>query len=284
MGVATVPPTGNANYAWLQLFISKLAPYGTAGVVLANGSMSSEIATEGQIRKELIENDLVDCMVSLPSQLFYNTQIPACLWFLSRNKEGNTKLRNRNNEILFIDAREIGTMISRKQKELSEKDIANISDTYHNWRSKADFEANYKDIAGFCKSANIQDVRKNNYILTPSKYIDFAAIAEDGIAFDDKMQTLSSTLSAQMQKANSWLPLLKPYGTETMASGGGGADIGPLARLLKTPLAGFIPDNQRYFDLHHARTDVFENVNKRELLLGAVNIAGLIYLVDKYGF
>ena len=157
-----IPPTGNANYAWLQLFLSKLAPYGTAGVVLANGSMSSEIATEGQIRKELIENDLVDCMVSLPSQLFYNTQIPACLWFLARNKEGNSKLRNRNNEILFIDARELGTMISRKQKELSDKDIAKISDIYHNWRSKADFEANYKDIAGFCKSANIQDIRKNN--------------------------------------------------------------------------------------------------------------------------
>ena len=141
-------------------------------------------------------------MVSLPSQLFYNTQIPACLWFLARNKEGNTKLRNRNNEILFIDARELGTMISRKQKELSEKDIAKISDTYHNWRSKADFEANYKDIAGFCKSANIQDVRKNNYILTPGRYIDFKEVAEDGIAFDNKMQTLSATLSAQMQKAN----------------------------------------------------------------------------------
>lgn len=197
-----VPPTGNANYAWLQLFISKLAPYGTAGVVLANGSMSSEIATEGQIRKELIENDLVDCMVSLPSQLFYNTQIPACLWFLARNKEGNTKLRNRNNEILFIDARELGTMISRKQKELSDNDIAKISDTYHNWRSKADFEANYKDIAGFCKSANIQDVRKNNYILTPGRYIDFKEVAEDGIAFDEKMQSLTASLAAQMQKAN----------------------------------------------------------------------------------
>ena len=141
-------------------------------------------------------------MVSLPSQLFYNTQIPACLWFLSRNKEGNTKLRNRNNEILFIDAREIGTMISRKQKELSEKDIAKIADTYHNWRSKEKFENDYKDIAGFCKSANIQDVRKNNYVLTPGRYIDFKEVAEDGIAFEDKMQTLSATLSAQMQKAN----------------------------------------------------------------------------------
>jgi type I restriction enzyme M protein len=204
-----VPPTGNANYAWLQHFVSKLAPYGTAGVVLANGSMSSEIATEGEIRKAMIEADLVDCMVSLPSQLFYNTQIPACLWFLARNKEGgkgngsSLPLRNRTNEILFIDARELGTMISRKQKELSEKDIAKISDTYHNWRGRGDgLPSPYQDIPGFCKSANIQDVRKNNYILTPGRYIDFAAVAEDGIAFDEKMQTLSATLSAQMQKAN----------------------------------------------------------------------------------
>ncbi|MBX7227166.1 MAG: type I restriction-modification system subunit M [Chitinophagales bacterium] len=197
-----IPPDGNANYAWLQHFISKLAPYGTAGIVLANGSMSSETATEGQIRKELIENDLVDCMVSLPSQLFYNTQIPACLWFLARDKGKNKKWRARQNEILFIDARELGTMISRKQKELSEKDIAKISDTYHNWRASADTGTNeYKDMAGFCKSATIEDVRKNNYILTPGRYIDFKEVAEDGIAFDEKMTTLTQTLKEQMQKA-----------------------------------------------------------------------------------
>ncbi|MBS4058397.1 MAG: SAM-dependent DNA methyltransferase [Bacteroidales bacterium] len=204
-----IPPTGNANYAWLQHFVSKLAPYGTAGIVLANGSMSSEIATEGEIRKAMIEADLIDCMVSLPSQLFYNTQIPACLWFLARNKTstsppgrgGGEGFRNRTNEILFIDARELGTMISRKQKELSDNDIAKISDTYHKWRSK-EFETKYKDVAGFCKSANIQDVRKNNYILTPGRYIDFKEVAEDGQAFDEKMQMLISTLSVQMQKAN----------------------------------------------------------------------------------
>lgn len=196
-----IPPTGNANYAWLQHFVSKLAPYGTAGIVLANGSMSSEIATEGEIRKAMVEADLVDCMVSLPSQLFYNTQIPACLWFMVRNKTETTKFRNRTNEILFIDARELGTMISRKQKELSDKDIAKISDTYHKWRSK-EFDTEYKDIAGFCKSASIQDIRKNNYILTPGRYIDFKEAEEDEIAFNDKMQTLTATLSAQMQKAN----------------------------------------------------------------------------------
>ncbi|PVD51083.1 N-6 DNA methylase [Terrimonas sp.] len=194
-----IPPSGNANYAWLQHFISKLAPYGTAGVVLANGSMSSEIATEGEIRKQLIENDLVDCMVALPSQLFYNTQIPACLWFLARNKT-NGKFRNRSNEILFIDARELGAMISRKQRELTDKDIAKIADTYHAWRSKA-FKEEYKDVPGLCKSANIQEVRKNNYILTPGRYIDFAAQEEDGQAFDEKMQQLTATLKEQMQKA-----------------------------------------------------------------------------------
>lgn len=207
-----IPPDGNANYAWLQHFISKLAPYGTAGVVLANGSMSSEIATEGQIRKELIENDLVDCMVSLPSQLFYNVAIPACLWFLARNKEGrkgngsSLPLRNRQHEILFIDARELGTMISRKQKELSETDIAKIANTYHNWRKSSESEftglKDYQDESGFCKSATIEDVRKNNYILTPGRYIDFKEVAEDGIAFDEKMQTLTKTLAEQMQKAN----------------------------------------------------------------------------------
>ena len=195
-----IPPTGNANYAWLQHFVSKLAPYGTAGIVLANGSMSSEIATEGDIRKAMIEADLVDCMVSLPSQLFYNTQIPACLWFLARNKTETSKFRDRTHEVLFIDARELGTMISRKQRELSDTDIASIADIYHKWRSKEQF-AGYKDIAGLCKSAHLQDIRKNNYILTPGRYIDFKEVEEDGQAFDEKMQMLTAALSEQMQKA-----------------------------------------------------------------------------------
>ncbi len=194
-----IPPTGNANYAWLQHFINKLAPYGTAGIVLANGSMSSDIATEGQIRKELIENDLVDCMVALPPQLFYNTQIPACLWFLARNKT-NGKFRNRSHQILFIDARELGSMISRKQKELTDEHIAQIATTYHHWRSKQ-WETTYTNQAGFCKSAGIDEVRKNNYILTPGRYIDFKEAEEDGVAFDEKMQQLTATLKQQMEKA-----------------------------------------------------------------------------------
>lgn len=196
-----IPPNGNANYAWLQHFISKLAPSGTAGIVLANGSMSSDTATEGQIRKELIENDLIDCMVALPSQLFYNTQIPACLWILSRNKT-NHNFRNRTHEYLFIDARETGRMISRKQKEFTDKDIQQIAGTYHEWRKQLNDETrSYVDEPGFCKSAMIETVRKNNYILTPGRYIDFKEAEDDGHLFEDKMKTLTETLKAQMEKA-----------------------------------------------------------------------------------
>jgi type I restriction enzyme M protein len=202
-----IPPAGNASYAWLQLFISKLVPNGIAGIVLANGSMSSSLATEGQIRKELIENDLVECMVALPSQLFYNTQSPACLWFLSQNKTNSNPskssrqgFRNRSNEILFIDAREMGTMISRKQRELTDTDIRKIADTYHNWRGK-EWQEKYEDIPGFCKSANILEIRKNNHILTPGCYIDFKETEEDEQAFDEKMKGLTETLKKQMEKS-----------------------------------------------------------------------------------
>lgn len=199
-----LPPTGNANYAWLQHFINKLAPGGLAGIVLSNGSMSSDVATEGDIRKNLIENDLVDCMVSLPAQLFYNTQIPACLWFLARNKT-NGKFRNRSGEILFIDSREIGSMISRRQKELNDTDISKIGEIYHSWRSKVrkvGILNDYKDVPGLCKAVKIEDVRKNNYILTPGRYIDFKEAEDDGIAFEDKMKRLTATLGEQMQKAS----------------------------------------------------------------------------------
>lgn len=195
------PPNGNANYAWLQHFIYKLNPTGTAGIVLSNGSMSSEIATEGEIRKNIIEADLVDCMVALPSQLFYNTQIPACLWFLSRNKS-NGKFRNRSNEILFIDARELGSMISRRQKTLTDDDIKKISDIYHKWRSKTDFDK-YKNIPGLCKSATIQEVRKNKYVLTPGRYIDFKEIDEDPEEFDAKMKRLTQQLGVEMEQSQS---------------------------------------------------------------------------------
>lgn len=144
-------------------------------------------------------SDLVDCMVALPPQLFYNTQIPACLWFLARNKT-NSKFRNRSHEILFIDAREIGTMISRRQKELTDADITRLAGAYHHWRSKEEY-AQYTNVAGFCKAVNIQEIRKNNYILTPGRYIDFKEQEEDGEAFDDKMRRLTADLKEQMTKA-----------------------------------------------------------------------------------
>jgi type I restriction enzyme M protein len=194
-----VPPSGNANFAWLQHFVSKLAPGGTAGIVLANGSMSSDTSTEGAIRRNMLENDLVDCMVALPSQLFYNTQIPACLWFLARNKT-NGKFRNRSNQVLFIDAREVGSMISRRQKEFSDEDIVKIGEIYHSWRSK-DWEQKYKDVPGLCKSVSIEEIRKNNHILTPGRYIEFREEEDDGVAFEEKMKKLTSELKEQMTKA-----------------------------------------------------------------------------------
>src|SRR5690606_29008511 len=140
------PPSGNANYAWLQLFINKLTPNGTAGIVLANGSMTTNSGNEGEIRKKLIQEGLVDCMVALPTQLFYNTQIPACLWFLSRNRK-NHKFRDRIKDILFIDDRNLSKMVSKKNRVLEEADIARISETYHGWRNPVE---THEDIAGFC--------------------------------------------------------------------------------------------------------------------------------------
>ncbi|HCO18083.1 MAG TPA: N-6 DNA methylase [Tissierellales bacterium] len=194
-----VPPSGNANYAWLQHFISKLAPGGLAGIVLANGSMSSDTNTEGEIRKKLIENDLIDCMVALPTQLFYNTQIPACLWFLARNKV-NGKFRNRTGQFLFIDARGKGTMISRRQKEFTDDDITFISEIYHSWRSK-EWETKYKDEPGLCKSVSLEEVEKNNYTLTPGRYIEFIEEEDDGVQFEEKMKKLTSELTEQMDKS-----------------------------------------------------------------------------------
>lgn len=193
-----VPPTGNANYAWLQLFINKLSPTGTAGIVLANGSMTTNSATEGDIRKALVQEGLVDCMVALPTQLFYNTQIPACLWFLARDRK-NHKFRDRSNEILFIDARKAGTMVSRKNRMLTDVDIARISETYHHWRNKGD---QYEDIPGFCKAATIKDVEANNFVLTPGRYVGAEEIEDDGISFEEKVATISAELSEQFAKSN----------------------------------------------------------------------------------
>ena len=192
-----VPPVGNANYAWLQLFINKLSPNGTAGIVLANGSMTTNTATEGEIRKQLITEGLVDCMVALPTQLFFNTQIPACLWFLARNQQ-NHNLRERSNEILFIDARKIGSMTSRKNKAFSDEDIAKISEVYHNWRR---IGGNYEDIQGFCKVASIAEVEANNYFLTPGRYVGTEEVEDDGISFEEKVNVLSENLKSHFEKS-----------------------------------------------------------------------------------
>ena len=194
-----VPPSGNANYAWMQHFIFHLSPTGTAGFVLANGSMSSNTSNEGEIRKNIIEADLVDCMVALPGQLFYNTMIPVCLWFISRDKK-NHQHRSRQGEILFIDARKLGTMVDRRHRELTDEDIQRITSAYHSWRNNNPEQA-YEDIPGFCKSASLDDVMKNNYILTPGRYVGTEEVEEDGEVFEEKMKKLTAELAAQFEQS-----------------------------------------------------------------------------------
>jgi len=193
------PPVGNANFAWVQHFIHHLAPSGIAGFVLANGSMSSNTSNEGEIRKNTIKTDLVDCMVALPSQLFYNTMIPACLWFVARDKKNN-QFSNRRGQVLFIDARKMGVMIDRRHRELTAEDIKKISETYHAWRGELK-DKKYQDIPGFCKSATLDDVSKQQWVLTPGRYVGAEVEEEDAEVFEKKMKRLTSELSAQMEQA-----------------------------------------------------------------------------------
>jgi len=243
-----VPPTGNANFAWVQHFIHHLAPAGIAGFVLANGSMSSNQSGEGDIRKAIIEADLVDCMIALPGQLFYGTQIPACLWFIVRDKSGRPSpgaarhplpvgedgqrpgegyFRDRRGETLFIDARQIGTMVDRTHRELTDDDIANIATTYHSWRGewelaqaeqggdvpvpmidgsspsgRGEGEGDvYQDILGYCKSATIDDIRKHGHVLTPGRYVGAPPQEDDGVPFEEKMSQLTNELSEQFAES-----------------------------------------------------------------------------------
>ena len=198
-----VPPTGNANYGWILHMISKLSENGVAGFVLANGSMSTNTNSEGEIRQKIIENDLVDCMIALPGQLFYTTQIPACLWFLTRNKRArvvaghsDSNHRDRQGETLFIDARNSGSMVDRTHKELTTDDIAEIASTYHHWRGGHDYE----DKAGFCKSATLEEIKANDYVLTPGRYVGAATTEDDGIPFEEKMTELTQALYRQMEE------------------------------------------------------------------------------------
>ncbi len=190
-----VPPQGNANYAWLQHILWHLSPKGTAGVVLANGSMSSATSGEGDIRRAMVEGDVVDCMIALPGQLFYSTQIPACLWFLARNKAASP-LRDRRGEVLFIDARKLGHLVDRTRRELTDEDITKISSTYHAWRGEKD-AGSYEDVAGFCKSAKLEEIKGHNYVLTPGRYVGAADIEDDDVPFVERFTLLKGTLEEQ---------------------------------------------------------------------------------------
>ena len=184
-----VPPAGNANFAWVQHMVHHLAPGGVAGFVLANGSMSTNTSGEGEIRKNLIEADLVDCMVALPGQLFYATQIPVCLWFLARDRR-NGKFRDRQGEILFIDARKMGTMVDRTHRELTGEDIARISGAYHAWRGIG-AEDDYIDVLGFCNSVPLEEVRRHGHVLTPGRYVGAELAEDDGEPFEQRMARLT---------------------------------------------------------------------------------------------
>ena len=211
-----VPPKGNANFAWVQHFIHHLAPHGMAGFVLANGSMSSNQSGEGDIRRALIEADLVDCMVALPGQLFYSTQIPVCLWFLAKNKAADAKrgFRDRRKQTLFIDARKMGTLIDRVHRELTDTDLEKITSTYHAWRRNGLTQSHkahkggsnlrafvpsceYSDIPGFCKSATTAEIAAHGHVLTPGRYVGAEEVEDDGDPFEEKMPRLVAELHAQ---------------------------------------------------------------------------------------
>ncbi|MBC2457796.1 N-6 DNA methylase [Clostridium beijerinckii] len=187
-----IPPQNNANYAWIQHIISKLSPKGTAGFVLANGSMSTSTKQEAEIRKNIIEAGLVDCIVTMPTNLFYNVTIPVCLWFISKKRE------TRKDKILFIDARKMGTMVTRKHRELSDEEIKQVCDTYHNWRDGKDYE----DVQGFCKSTDLEEVRGHEYILTPGRYVGIEEVEDDDEPFDDKMTRLTGDLAEMFAKSH----------------------------------------------------------------------------------
>ncbi|EGQ7760909.1 TPA: type I restriction-modification system subunit M [Vibrio parahaemolyticus] len=201
------PPSGNANFAWMQHMLYHLAPDGSQALLLANGSMSSTTNNEGEIRAALVENDLIECMVALPGQLFTNTQIPACIWFLTKNKKARTdksgrKLRDRKGEVLFIDARNLGYMKDRVLRDFTRDDIQKVADLYHAWKTGAEVNGNtYEDQAGFCKSANLDEIKKHDFVLTPGRYVGAEEESDDGVPFSEKMATLTAKLSEQFAES-----------------------------------------------------------------------------------
>lgn len=201
-----VPPAGNANFAWLQHIHARLKPNGYAGVVLANGSMSSQQSNEGVIRAAMVEGDAVDCIVSLPGQLFYSTQIPACLWFLAKDRSGNSRDRNRKGEVLFIDARQFGALIDRTRRELSEEDILGIADIYHQWRNN---DGNYEDVPGLCRSVRIEEIREHQHVLTPGRYVGAEDVEDDGVPFEERFAELRETLESQFQESERLMAVIR---------------------------------------------------------------------------
>jgi type I restriction enzyme M protein len=195
-----IPPVNNANYAWIQHFIHHLSPNGITGFVMANGSMSTSTSNEGEIRRSIIEADMVDCMIALPGQLFYTTQIPVCLWFVVKNKK-NGKFRNRQGQTLFIDARQMGALYDRIHRELSSEEINKIAGTYHAWRREKDADE-YKDVPGFCMTASTENIKGRGYVLTPGRYVGAAEVQDDGIPFEEKMVELSGKLFSQFAEAD----------------------------------------------------------------------------------
>ena len=212
------PPVGNANYAWLQHIHHHLAPNGAAGVVLANGSMSSSQSGEGDIRRAMAEGDVVDCMIALSGQFFYSTQIPACLWFLARNKNPGHGWRDRRGEVLFIDARKLGHMVDRTRKEFSDEDIAKIADTYHAWRGESGANP-YEDVAGFCRASTLEEIREHNHVLTPGRYVGAAAAEADDVPFDKRFAELKETLAAQFAEAGELNALIEKNLEKVRANG-----------------------------------------------------------------
>jgi type I restriction enzyme M protein len=203
------PPASNANFAWMQHMIHHLAPGGVAGIVLANGSMSTNQSGEGEIRRKIIEADLVDCMVALPGQLFYTTQIPVRLWFLARDKRNSGK-RDRRGETLFIDARKMGFLVDRVHRDLTEDDLATITRTYHAWRGEPE-AGDYEDVPGFCKSATTQDISEHGFVLMPGRYVGAAAVEDDGVPFEEKMRQLRLALDEQFAESNRLQTAISAY-------------------------------------------------------------------------
>lgn len=216
-----VPPAGNANYAWLQHIVHHLAPNGTAGAVLANGSMSSNQSGEGDIRQRMIEADVIDCMVALPGQLFYSTQIPACLWFMTHNKKPKG-LRQRTGEVLFMDARKMGIMVDRTRRELTEADIQRIANTYHAWRGEPN-AGSYADEPGFCKAASLEDIRQNGFVLTPGRYVGSEVEDEDSEPFDVKFPRLMAELEQQFEESTALMERIR-QNLKGFGVGGRGAE------------------------------------------------------------